>query len=127
MDLARAQIGPDFYDCSVCEKDPGKKVLLGHDGPPLGLWKANTITGAPLTECPMRTMLRARESDPRLVREVERMRLEYFPLYQDGHLLVEGGVAHQPAKYLDYMRALSVMDRIVELKSTPQHDEADAT
>ena len=30
----------------------------------------------------------------------------YQPAYVDGHLLEAGGVADQPARYLDYMHAL---------------------
>lgn len=119
MDLARAKIGPDFYDCSACEKDPSKKVLLGHDGPPLGLWQTNTFTEAPLTECPMRTILRARETSPRIAREVDRMQYEYLPLYKDGHLLVAGGVAEQPARYLAFMRELAMTEKLFQLKARP--------
>lgn len=116
MDLARALTDPSFYDCTACERNPGRKVQLGHDGPPLQFWRENLITGEKLEECPMRAMLRIREAEPRLVRELERMRLEYFPLYRDGHLLVAGGVTEQPARYLGYMRELSAMERLVEGK-----------
>ena len=120
---ARARVGPEFYDCGTC--DPGRQVLLGHDGPPMGLWRSNMITGAPLRECPIRTMLRTREADPRLSREIERMRLEYFPLFRQGHLLAAGGVAAQPARYLEYMRELSAADELFQLRLRPSNDDAD--
>lgn len=98
--------GAEFYDCAVCAAQPVFKEQLGHDGPPTGWWEANLLTGAPLARCPLRDFLDAQADDPARAEEFLRMRDEYLPLYEDGHLLVDGGVSDQPARYLDWMRAL---------------------
>lgn len=80
------------------------KALLGHDGPPTSHWRENLITGKDLAECPLRTLLRAREASPQLVAEFERYDDVLFPAYEEGHLLVHGGIADQPARYLEMIR-----------------------
>lgn len=105
-----------MYNCTACGSNPGLKQMLGHDGTPTGPWTENLITGAPLTECPLRTILRAREASPDLIAEYDRYLNVYYPLYQDGHLLVEGGVAAQPARYLDFMLAIRETQNTVEVK-----------
>lgn len=52
-------------------------------------------------ECPLRTLLRAREEDPVLMAELDRYRDTYYPAYLDGHLLTKGGIADQPSRYLE--------------------------
>lgn len=96
------------------------KVQLGHDGPPV-MYRENLITGEPLARCPLRAMQLA---DPAVIDEAERMRLEYYPLYTAGHLLVEGGVADQPALYLAYMREIDDLAKLTDLKAK-QLDQPD--
>lgn len=88
--------------------------MLGCDGEaPTGYWRENLIDGRELLCCPMRTM---RLAPVALRREVERHVHEYYPLYKDGHLLVAGGVADQPARYLDYMRTIGAVERVQQAK-----------
>jgi hypothetical protein len=89
---------------------------LGHDGPPTGIWSENLMTDAPLTECPLRTLLRAREEQPVLMQELDRYRDTYYPAYNDGHLLVAGGIADQPARYLDIVMALRTNEERMQRK-----------
>lgn len=95
------------------------KQLLGHDGPPQSPWRENLITGKPLAECPLRTLLRKRENDPALVQEVSQHVRVYFPAFERGVLLVAGGLADQPARYLELMTRIGETRRAVEAK----HDE----
>jgi hypothetical protein len=92
------------------------KAQLGHDGPPTSPWRENLLTDAPLTECPLRTLLRARDDTPELAAEFDRHLGTYYPLYRDGHLLVAGGVGDQPARYLDYMITTRSMEDAVQNK-----------
>ena len=88
--------------------------MLGCDGePPLGYWRENLIDGRDLLCCPQHTLSLAPVA---LRREVERMVHEYYPLYQDGHLLVAGGVADQPARYMTYMRLIGDMEKRVQAR-----------
>lgn len=88
------------------------RQMLGCDGgPPTSYWRENLISDRPLKMCPMRTL---REAPPEVRREVERHVNEYYPLYKDGHLLVAGGVSDQPARYLEYMRLISAMEKVVQ-------------
>jgi hypothetical protein len=91
--------------------------MLGCDGTkPTQPWTENLITGEPLTECPLRTIRHLRATEPELMAEYDRYLTTYYPLYLDGHLLVEGGIADQPARYLDYMLAIRQMDAAVNAK-----------
>ena len=92
------------------------KSQLGHDGPPTAYWSENLLTGATLTECPLRTILRAWDTDPALAAEFDRYLGTYYPLYQDGHLLEAGGVSDQPARYLDYIVAIRSTEAAVQTK-----------
>lgn len=78
------------------------RVMLGHDGPPQSFWRENLLTGAPLAECPLRTMQRAQERNPQLAREID-AHLRYYGAYDRGVLLVAGGISDQPARYLELM------------------------
>jgi hypothetical protein len=40
----------------------------------------------------------------------------YFPAYRGGHLLVDGGLAAQPARYVDMMQAIAGLVDAVEQK-----------
>lgn len=104
------------YNCDFCEKNPGMKLQLGHDGPPTSPWTENLLTGEPLTECPLRTLLRAWDTAPQLAAELDRYLGTYYPLYQDGHLLEAGGVSDQPARYLDYIVAIRSTEAAVQKK-----------
>lgn len=96
------------------------KLQLGHDGAPVMI-RENVITGAPLARCPMRDLL---EADPALSAEIGRMQYEYFPMFKLGHLLEDGGLANQPARYVDYMRHLHALDRRVQANlETPDNGE----
>lgn len=88
-----------FYDCASCATNPTMMQLLGHDGEPQSYWRENLISGAPLTECPLRSVLRARETRPALAAEIDRYIDVYHPAYLKGFLLIAGGVVDQPARY----------------------------
>jgi hypothetical protein len=120
--LGRRLGGKDLYDCSKCEENPGLKRLLGHDGPPEGIFREHLLSGEPLKECPMRTLLRAHDESPAALQELNRYSDLYHPAYDDGHLLVSGGLADQPARYLDLIMAL----RISENQMQQKYDEVDA-
>jgi hypothetical protein len=111
------------YDCATC--DSGMRQILGHDGPPQSLWRENLVTDEPLAECPLRTIIRASDERPELAREVARHAEEYFPDYEAGHLLVEGGSADQPALTMDYMRTLKGMRAAQERKWVAIQEEND--
>jgi hypothetical protein len=85
------------------------QLMLGHDGPPTNHYRENLVSGAPLMECPLRTVLRARESKPVLVREIDRYLDEHYPNYEAGFLLNEGGAADQPARYATFMTTIRAM------------------
>jgi hypothetical protein len=87
--------------------------MLGHDGPPTNFWRENLLTGNPLAECPLRTILRRHEEHPRLAREVD-THLRYYSAYDRGVLLVAGGISNQPARYVD------LMDRIDQQKAATE-------
>lgn len=91
--------------------------MLGHDGPPAAFWRENLITDEPLARCPVRTLLLARETNPVLVRELDRYTETYYPAYKDGHLLVRGGVADQPARYLDIINLTRDLEHAVDAKA----------
>lgn len=76
-------------------------------------WRENLIDGRDLLCCPQRTLALAPVA---LRREVERMVHEYYPLYKAGHLLTEGGIADQPARYMDYMQAIERIQVKVQAK-----------
>jgi hypothetical protein len=110
--LGRRLGGEELYDCESCRIRPGLYQILGHDGPPIGtMWRENLIDGKPLERCPLRTLQLA---DPLLVAEINRHVNEYFPFYEDGHLLVAGGISDQPARSIAYMleirRVWSIVD-----------------
>jgi hypothetical protein len=83
------------------------RAQLGHDGPPTNIYVENLVTGAPLVECPLRTVLRARESNPVLTREIDRYLDEHYPNYEAGHLLTSGGTADQPSRYIGFMALIA--------------------
>jgi hypothetical protein len=91
-------------------------VNLGHDGPPQTPWRENLITDDALAECPLRTLLRAKETDRRLTAEIERYDTLLFPAYEDGHLLVSGGLADQPARYVEMIRLFRETQALTQAK-----------
>ena len=102
-----------MYDCSQCEKTPAYLQLLGHDGPPTGLWQENLVTKAPLERCPLRTILLA---SPESRAELRRYVDSYLPAYRDGFLLVHGGLADQPARYVELIQLGRRLERQVDAK-----------
>jgi hypothetical protein len=78
------------------------RYMLGHDAPPTNFWRENLLTRAPLAECPLRTILKREAAHPQLAREMN-AHFRYYPAYTHGALLVQGGVADQPNRYLEYM------------------------
>lgn len=106
MDLARAVAGADakVYDCATCTAR-GHQALFGHDGPPLGLWRDNLVSGEPLQRCPMRDLLEWQDAGSPLLEELER-HLRYRRHYQQGVLLEAGGLAAQPARYIAWLDAI---------------------
>jgi hypothetical protein len=117
--IARALAGRTYYDCAFCEQHPGMKAGLGHDGPPTLHWRDNLVTGEPLTRCPVRMRQLA---DSALLAEVERHEETYHPLYTRGHLLEPGGIAQQPARWVDYMTDARC-DRPAERAAVPGDHE----
>jgi|SRR4051812_24990356 hypothetical protein len=89
---------------------------LGHDGPPTNLWTENLVTGKPLARCPVRTLQLAREENSQHVREADRYVDRYYPAYEDKHLLVAGGIADQPARYVEVIQLVRRIDRETEAK-----------
>lgn len=59
----------------------------------------------------------AHETDPARAREVERYVDTYYPAYRDGHLLVKGGLADQPARYLEILGVIAAVDSQVQQKA----------
>jgi hypothetical protein len=120
--LAKSLGGQQWYDCSECAKNPAYLTILGHDGPPSPqLWTKNLITDEPLTLCPVRTMLLAPDAQ---LAEVNRYVDSYFPAYQDGHLLVAGGLADQPARYVELIQVTRRLDRQVQQKFDAMNTES---
>jgi hypothetical protein len=101
------------------------KAQLGHDGPPRWPWRENLINEQPLAECPLRTLLRAREETPDLSAELDRYVDTYYPAYRDGHLLVKGGISDQPARYLDIVIAMRATEAAVNRKEAAQQRRQD--
>lgn len=111
--MARSLSGEEFYNCAACEKAPYKLEQLGHDGAPQGAWDLNLLTDVPLTRCPVRLLQLAR---PELRAEVLRWKDQYYPLFRKGKLLVPGGIAAQPARWLDAMLFLESIEKRQETK-----------
>jgi hypothetical protein len=86
------------------------KLGLGHDGPPRNYWRDNLVTGEPLTRCPLRTLQLARETDPALSAELDRHIDTYYPAYKAGHLLEDGGIGQQPARYIALVQRIDAID-----------------
>lgn len=95
---------------------------LGHDGPATFPWTENYITGEPIALCPIRQLQLA----PAPLRaEILRWKEDYFPLYQKGHLLVDGGIEDQPARWLAAMLYLEELSARME-REHMKHLEAQA-
>jgi hypothetical protein len=90
--------------------------MLGHDGPPTNVYTSNLLTGKRLDRCPLRTLQLAREAKSEHVREVDRYVDTYYPAYEDKHVLVAGGIADQPARYVDLIQLVRRIDRETETK-----------
>jgi len=58
--------------------------------------------------CPLR-MLQLAPKD--LAQEVLRWKGVHFPMYMKGHLLIAGGIAEQPARWLEAMLFLEDLQR----------------
>ena len=104
---------------------PWLKEVLGHDGPPgdgenMALWDRNMLTDEPILLCPIRALQIAPQE---LQAEVIRMRMELFPLFEKGLLLVKGGVADQPARYVEYMRTIEDLNGQVKAKLNQSAEE----
>lgn len=93
------------------------KTRLGHDGPPIGgYWTENLVTEEPLQRCPLRTLQLA---PPALGLELARHTETYYPAYVAGQLLNDGGLAAQPARYLDLMTEIATYAHRAQAK----HDD----
>jgi hypothetical protein len=90
--------------------------ILGHSAPPVNLWTENLLTDQPLALCPLRTLQLADETDPARTREVARYMDHYYPAFRDGHLLVGGGIAEQPARYLELIQLVRRVNDEMEAK-----------
>lgn len=84
------------------------------------MWRENLIDGKPLERCPVRSLQLA---DPLLVSEMHRHVNEYYPHYEDGHLLIAGGIADQPARYLAYMNEIGRTRETVDQKYAEHRGE----
>lgn len=113
MDLARRLGGTELYDCRSCAARPALYAALGHNGPPQQYWQENLLSDETLARCPVRDLLEAPEH---LTNEVARYVGTYYPAYRDGHLLVAGGIADQPARYLNMVRLIASLEAQAELK-----------
>lgn len=87
---------------------------MGHNGPPTGLYRENLVTGGQLARCPRRDLL---EADPSVNAEIESMRLEVYPLWSKGMLLMPGTVGEQPARDLAFMREFDAVKGLTQLKA----------
>jgi hypothetical protein len=87
--------------------------MLGHDAPPTAFWKENLVNGEKLERCPVRTLQLADQS---MLSEVTRHAVDYYPFYEDGHLLVAGGISDQPARFIAYMQEINRLRVIVDNK-----------
>lgn len=85
--------------------------MLGHDGVPTGFYRNNLVTGEPITRCPLRDWLDASEEVRSGIRMYEE---ELYTLYQDGFLHSAGGVGDQDARYIDFMRHISMVRKQTE-------------
>ena len=118
MQLARHLGGKELYDCIECEKRPALKQMLGHDGPPTTFWREHLLTGDALRRCPVREILDA----PAGARaEVDELMGLLMPAYDAGHLLAAGGLADQPARYVEMIQLVRatrarVGERVDELE-----------
>ena len=63
-------------------------------------WADNLLTGKPIGACPLKQLQTA---PPELRAEVLRWKNVHYPLYIKGHLLVDGGIAAQPARWIEAM------------------------
>lgn len=90
-----------MYDCSYCETNPYYFDVLGHDGPPAGMWTENLVNDEPLALCPQRQLLLASRE---VLREVSVYETEIYPLYKKGFLLHAGSIGDQPARELALFR-----------------------
>lgn len=63
--------------------------------------------------CPRRQLNEAPRS---MVAEVYRYVNSYYPAYEDGHLLVAGGISDQPARYIALVQLTQAYDRMVQAK-----------
>ena len=111
--MARSLSGDEFYNCEACEKAPYKLEQLGHDGEPQGAWDLNLLTDVPIPRCPVRLLQLAK---PELRREILRWKDQYYPLFRKGQLLVPGGIAAQPARWLEAMLFLESIEKRQETK-----------
>lgn len=104
-----------MYTCDFCFKNPGIMQQLDHDGPSgeHSIWQKNLVTGGPLVRCPIRDVI---EASPELRAEFERYRLVYYPNYKKGHLLVSGGIAEQPNRWMEGMTHLTQLEHRQEVR-----------
>jgi hypothetical protein len=84
------------------------------------LWDRNMLTDAPIQLCPIRAVQLAPED---LRAEVMRMQFELYPLFEKGYLLVKGGIADQPARYISYMQEIGELVAQIKYKLTAEAQE----
>jgi hypothetical protein len=112
-----------LYDCDHCAENPYYLTMLGHDGPPQGMWLENLGDGTELKRCPRRDLL---EADSEVLAELRQNRVELYPLYRQGHLARAGGVLDQDARYIALMRAFDSMTEAVQRKFDAIKHESEA-
>jgi hypothetical protein len=68
----------------------------------------------------------AQQYMPETAAEVDRYVDSYYPAYRDGHLLVAGGLADQPARYVELVQLTGELDRAVQARFDAEQAKEDA-
>lgn len=78
------------------------------------MYRENMITGTVLARCPRRDLILA---SPSVMSGIESARLELYPLWRKGMLLVPGSVGEQPARDLAFMREFDSVREMTQAKA----------
>jgi hypothetical protein len=60
-----------------------------------------------------------------LMAEIDRYTESYYPAYRDGHLLVAGGLADQPARYVELVQLTRSYEHAVQAKFDAEQEDAE--
>ncbi len=78
------------------------------------MYRENLVTGIALARCPRRDLLLAKSS---VTSGIESARLELYPLWLKGMLLLPGSVGEQPARDLAFMREFDSVRELTQAKA----------